>query len=56
MKPSDIEPGFYYEKKTMAGWLRLVVGRRDGFMVYADFTGHGMCSRVGSRPMGQRPL
>ena len=25
MKPSDIEPGFYYEKRNVPGWQRFIV-------------------------------
>jgi hypothetical protein len=43
MKPSEIRPGFYYEKQGHPGWLRLFLGIRDGYAAYVDFTGYGQC-------------
>jgi hypothetical protein len=43
MKPSGIEPGFYYEKRNMPGWLRLIVSKDKYQVVYADFIDYGPC-------------
>src|SRR5262245_22274460 len=43
IKPSQVEHGFYYEKKNAPGWLRLILHRRGDEVVYADFTGLGTC-------------
>jgi hypothetical protein len=37
MKSSEIRPGFYYEKQGHPGWLRLLLGIRDGYAVYVSF-------------------
>jgi hypothetical protein len=43
MKPSNIEPGFYYEKRNVPGWLRFVVAIDKHQVVYADFIDYGQC-------------
>jgi hypothetical protein len=43
MKPSDIEPGFYYEKRNVSGWLRFIVSIDKHQVLYADFIDYGHC-------------
>jgi hypothetical protein len=45
MKPSEVEPGFYYAKKgSIPDWLRFVLFVDGGDVVYVDFTNFGRCS------------
>ena len=43
MKPSNIKPGFYYEKRNVPGWLRFIVAIDKHQVVYADFIDYGQC-------------
>ena len=45
MKRSEVEPGFYYEKKEVPGRLRLVLYIRGGGATYAESTGDGHIGR-----------
>ena len=44
MKQSDIEPGFYFEKKNRPGWLRFIVSMHGYWVLYADHVGYGQCT------------